>query len=903
MILIRRLRGRFRVLDRWSEVGLILSRGHKLWASLISTMKAKVLLCRSIFARHKNQVGLILLLSVSQTLSPTFGQGTVAFNNRAAGVFATHVYEPEPSYVYCQKYGNTSAEIPAGGQIYGGTLLSGSNWIAQIWAAPGADQPESVLRPAYPTTTFRTGLAAGYLSGVTVALTNVVPGAPVATLQVRVFPASSLSWNNAYLSRIDGYSVEMGKSLLFNVTNIGDASGLVLPLIDGLRSFSLSTKGPFSPSIAFLSQPEDQVSYVGAVATFRASAGSTCCPVSYQWKSNGVNIANATNSTLVLTNVLPSFEANYSVVASNAGGQASSTSARISVIVPGSAPTILSQPLSWTVSQGRDASFQVLANGDRPLTYLWQRGAALLVVSTNSSLVLTNLQTNQSGNYFVAVTNAFGSVTSSVASLTVVTAGLVLQRYVNANNTNPIPPYVTWATAATRIQDAVDCAEDGDLIWVTNGIYADGGRSVFGFTTNRVAITKAITLQSVNGPAVTVIQGGGCRCAYLTNNACLSGFTLYYGNPPYQIDGRDLYDYRELNGGGAWCESTSSTISNCIISQNSADYVGGGVYGGTLVGCDIFDNRTWGQSYAHPPGYGYGAGVANALLKNCRVHDNGPEWSSYTVGGGLYGCYAFNSLIYSNRAGGGAGAYFSTLVNCTVVHNSNSAPGLGGGPALDRCGGLNTICYDNSPVNYSSDSAFSNSCTFPLPSTGAGNITNPPSFLGQAGGVGYRLNINSPCIDAGNNAYATNSIDLDGRPRMVGGVVDMGAFEYQGPEMGEFCGWLEKFAIRTDGSADFSDADGDGMNNWQEWRCATTPTNSLSVLQMFAPAGSGSGIKVAWQSVAERSYWLERGTNLGSVQIFTLLATNLAGINGTSTYTDSTAVGSGPFLYRVGVRY
>ncbi len=108
--------------------------------------------------------------------------------------------------------------------------------------------------------------------------------------------------------------------------------------------------------------------------------------------------------------------------------------------------------------------------------------------------------------------------------------------YVNLNNPNPTPPYADWSTAATNIQDAIDASSSGDQIWVTNGIYQTGGRVVSGSSTNRIALTKAVTVQSVNGPWVTIIQGGGMttgtaaiRCAWLTNNAALVGFTLTWG--------------------------------------------------------------------------------------------------------------------------------------------------------------------------------------------------------------------------------------------------------------------------------------------------------------------------------------------------------------------------------------
>ncbi len=82
-------------------------------------------------------------------------------------------------------------------------------------------------------------------------------------------------------------------------------------------------------------------------------------------------------------------------------------------------PAITDQPASATVNVSSNATFTVTATGTEPLSYQWMKDGGNLNEATNAFLTLLNVQGNQAGNYTVVITNAWGSVTSSVATLTV----------------------------------------------------------------------------------------------------------------------------------------------------------------------------------------------------------------------------------------------------------------------------------------------------------------------------------------------------------------------------------------------------------------------------------------------------------------------------------------------------
>jgi hypothetical protein len=126
--------------------------------------------------------------------------------------------------------------------------------------------------------------------------------------------------------------------------------------------------------------------------------------------------------------------------------------------------------------------------------------------------------------------------------------------------------------------------------------------------------------------------------------------------------------------------------------------------------------------------------------------------------------------------------YEISLNGCLVI--SNSASSVGGG--VMSCAVSNCIIYYNTALaapaiaNYEGESSLNYCGTTTPPTSGVGNLTSDPLFLDYAGG-NLRLQSSSPCINAGFNAYAPGATDLDGNPRIVGGRVDMGAYESQNP--------------------------------------------------------------------------------------------------------------------------
>jgi hypothetical protein len=203
------------------------------------------------------------------------------------------------------------------------------------------------------------------------------------------------------------------------------------------------------------------------------------------------------------------------------------------------------------------------------------------------------------------------------------------------------------------IQAAIDDCNDGDVIIVAPGTYTGEGNRDIDF------LGKAITVRSIdpNDPNIVATTIIDCNEEYShrvfsfhngeTSSSILAGLTITNGN---LVAGGC--------GGGIYCELSSPTINNCIVTGNSAGH-GGGIacLGGRprITNCTISSNRS--RSLVGS----YGGGVwsrynSRAMLTNCIISGNSADY-----GGGI-------SCWEKNR---------TEIHNCTIVGNFASSCGGG----------------------------------------------------------------------------------------------------------------------------------------------------------------------------------------------------------------------------------
>ncbi|MEO5802294.1 MAG: immunoglobulin domain-containing protein, partial [Verrucomicrobiota bacterium] len=292
-------------------------------------------------------------------------------------------------------------------------------------------------------------------------------------------------------------------------------------------------------------QPQNQTVFAGQTASFSITATGTTSP-SYLWRFNGTNISLATSATFVLTNAQFANQGNYSVIVSDQLGSVTSSNAFLTVNSP---PLITVQPQNQVAILSNNAAFTLSVTGSVPFGYQWQFNGANLNDATNAALTLSNVQYSQSGNYSALVSNPFGSVTSSIASLIVNGPPVI---------TNPPQNQIVVAGSTALFNVAAQGTQPFGYQWQFNGTNLVGANasslSIANAQTSNVgnysvvvnnsygATTSAVVTLTVNDTAPIISQQPQTQTANAGANATFS--VAASGTTPlsyqWQLEGLDL---------------------------------------------------------------------------------------------------------------------------------------------------------------------------------------------------------------------------------------------------------------------------------------------------------------------------------------------------------------------------
>ncbi len=308
----------------------------------------------------------------------------------------------------------------------------------------------------------------------------------VVTAQNVSFSVTATNNPQSYAWSFNGNPIASATSSVLNLTavdsaDVGTYSVVVSNTVGGITSANATLTVNVPPSIS--TPPQSQTVKSGLNANFSVIAAGTS-PLSYQWRFNGTNLSAATLSSLSVTSVQPDDAGSYSVVVSNVAGTLTSANAILTVTVP---PSISTPPQNQTIKVGATANFTVLAAGTSPLSYRWRFNGTTISGATASSLILTNIQTDDAGSYSVIVTNVVGTATSANAILTVT-----------------IPPSISTPPQSQTIKEGLDA---------TFSVVATGtaplsykwkfnGGNIPGATTSSLSLTN---VQTSNNGSYTVI--------------------------------------------------------------------------------------------------------------------------------------------------------------------------------------------------------------------------------------------------------------------------------------------------------------------------------------------------------------------------------------------------------------
>jgi hypothetical protein len=340
--------------------------------------------------------------------------------------------------------------------------------------------------------------------------------------------------NLSYQWRKNGTAIPQATSASLNLGAVNKTHegsyDVVITDDNGSETSQAATLIVISPAI--FTSPTSRSSYAGLSTTFSVVAAGTGS-VSYQWRKNGVNLPNATSSTLNLSPVKYGHAGDYDVVVTDEFDTATSETATLTVLSP--APNVSISPGDTTVNPGAGHSFTAtISTGLPPYTYQWRRNGTPLAKATSAALVLTNIQSAQAGVYDVVVKNPYGVDVSNAARLSLPPQVPVIQSPVSvdvdpagtASFTVNVPGATAWqwlkngtpikgATSSTLNVPNVDASAAG-LFSVT-------------VTTPNGKVTTAPAQLRVNDAGLLIYKLTGTGKAYegtVAANAALSGYLV-----------------------------------------------------------------------------------------------------------------------------------------------------------------------------------------------------------------------------------------------------------------------------------------------------------------------------------------------------------------------------------------
>ena len=145
-----------------------------------------------------------------------------------------------------------------------------------------------------------------------------------------------------------------------------------------------------------------------------AKTGSTV-----EWFVDGLKIASVANATLTASNIFLGYWDSFASIANNTNLSFGLVdNVRVERFVTNVPPYITVQPQGVSAATGSNVTFDTMAGGTATLAYQWRLNGTNIAGATSSSYTRNNAQAIHAGNYSVVVTNSSGSVTSSIALLT-----------------------------------------------------------------------------------------------------------------------------------------------------------------------------------------------------------------------------------------------------------------------------------------------------------------------------------------------------------------------------------------------------------------------------------------------------------------------------------------------------